>query len=45
MKKILLSFICFVPLFVQAQTAEYENRKPSKEEMENLRELFDTKMY
>ena len=42
MKKILLSFICFVPLFVQAQTTEYENRKPSEEKMKILRNIFDT---
>lgn len=45
MKKILLSFICFVPLFVQAQTTEYENRKPSEEKMKILRNIFDMKMY
>ncbi len=45
MKKILLTLVCLTPFLLQAQTAELENRKPSKEGVERLRELFDTKMY
>lgn len=45
MKKILLTFVCLAPFLVQAQTVEFKDRKPSKEEMEVLRDLFDTKMY